>query len=87
MNIKIFILNSFCLLLIIIKSSFQKEEILFNQNFTIKFAEVIDLKLNLTDLILPNSISYETKSFLNIITKVEKPKNCDNSRSVNYNKI
>ena len=64
-----------------------KEEILFNQNFTIKFAEVIDLKLNLTDLILPNSISYETKSFLNIITKVEKPKNCDNSRSVNYNKI
>ena len=70
------------ILLTIIKNSLQKEEILFNQNFTIKFAEVIDLKLNLTELDLEDKIINEKKPFLNLIAKVKKPDNCDNSRSV-----
>lgn len=61
-------------------SVLSRESILYNQTHPIKFAEVIDLKLNLTELADLSDFNSIEKPFLNIFAEVEFTQQCDISK-------
>lgn len=70
------------LFLIMIDFILSKESVLYNSSFTIKFSEVIELKLNLTEL----TIDYKEaiSPFLKITVLSELNDNCLKNKNVSY---
>lgn len=61
---------------------FSKETVLYNSSFTIKFSEVIELKLNLTELTTDNKEAISP--FLKITVLSELNDNCLKNKNVSF---
>lgn len=59
-----------------------KESVLYNSSFTIKFSEVIELKLNLTELTTDNKEAISP--FLKITVLSELNDNCLKNKNVSF---
>lgn len=59
-----------------------KETVLYNSSFTIKFSEVVELKLNLTELAVESKDSYSP--FLKISVISELNENCLKNKNVRF---
>ena len=64
-----------------ISLAISKDIEIFNNNFTVKFTEVIDVKFNLTELLQNNTEKYKDKNpFLNIIATLQITDECKKTK-------